>query len=67
MLNRNAKGGYILFFVSPGKKILAKYYLANGNALQDGGEGYAYAVYLYSSDGVLAETKKFDVEGKPVE
>ena len=67
VLNRNAKGGYILFFVSPGKKILAKYYLANGNALQDGGEGYAYAVYSYSSDGVLAETKKFDVEGKPVE
>ena len=67
VLNRNAKGGYILFLVSPDKKMLAKYYLANGNALQDGGEGYAYATYSYSSDGALAETKRFDVEGRPVE
>ena len=67
VLNKNPKGGYLLFLVSPDKKMLAKYYLANANALQDGGEGYAYAMYSYSTEGVLAETKKFDVNGKPVE
>ncbi len=67
VLNRNPGGGYILFLVSPEKKVLSKYYLENGNALKNGSDGYAYATYSYSREGELVETKKFDVDGKPVE
>ena len=66
VLNRDPKGGYILFCVSPEQKVLAKYYLKDGSTLRLGDDGYAFAKMDYSADGKLIKKSVFGLNGKPL-